>query len=109
VFASIANYLGQSGWRLGEPWGQQVMLTRPIGAAMAGRGNPRTLGEWQQAGVRRIDGTPFSRSDVRGALLLPDGGGGEAFLVYRNFDAIRRYNPSDFYALAVGLLGDEVS
>ena len=27
-------------------------------------------------------------------------------MVYANFNAIRRYNPSDFYALAVGLLGD---
>ena len=39
------------------------------------------------------------------ALLLPDGAGGQAFLVYQNFTAIRRYNPSDFYALAVGALG----
>ena len=40
--------------------------------------------------------------------LLPDGAGGEAFLVYANFAAIRRYNSSDLYALAVGLLGDMV-
>jgi membrane-bound lytic murein transglycosylase B len=39
-------------------------------------------------------------------VVQPDGAGGEAFLVYANFAAIRRYNPSDFYALAVGLLGD---
>jgi membrane-bound lytic murein transglycosylase B len=30
-------------------------------------------------------------------------------MVYANFAAIRRYNPSDFYALAVGLLGDLVA
>jgi membrane-bound lytic murein transglycosylase B len=28
--------------------------------------------------------------------------------VYANFGAIRRYNPSDYYALVVGLLGDTV-
>ena len=39
-------------------------------------------------------------------MLLPDGPGGEAFMGYANFNAIRRYNPSDFYALAVGLLGN---
>ena len=41
-------------------------------------------------------------------MLLPDGPAGEAFLTFANFGAIRRYNPSDFYALAVGLLGDAI-
>ena len=109
VFASIANYLARSGWRLGEPWGQPVRLAGPVDASMSGRGNGRTLSDWQTAGVRRMDGRPFSRGDVRGELLLPDGRQGAAFLVYRNFDVIRRYNPSDFYALAVGLLGDHVA
>ena len=36
-------------------------------------------------------------------------GSRQAFLVGGNFNAIRRYNPSDFYALAVGLLSDRVA
>ncbi len=104
VFASIANYLARAGWRLGEPSSQPVRLLSPIDPGATGRGRPRTLGQGQAAGVRRIDGAMFSRPDVSGSLLLPDGAGGEAFLVYANFDAIRRYNPSDFYALAVGVL-----
>jgi len=109
VFASIANYLSKSGWVSGEPWGQQVTLTRPIEAAETGRQNVRTLGAWEAAGVRRQDGGRFSRPDVAGALLLPDGSNGDAFMVYRNFNAIRRYNPSDFYALAVGLIGSSAA
>ncbi len=106
VFASIANYLARCGWRLGEPWVQQVEVTRPIEAGLLGRDGKRPLGSWQELGVRRIDGMRFSRSDVEGALLQPDGPGTEAFLVYGNFGVIRRYNPSDFYALGVGLLGN---
>jgi membrane-bound lytic murein transglycosylase B len=48
--------------------------------------------------------------DVMAAVILPGGAGGEAYLVYHpNFLAIRRYNPSDFYCISVGLIGDLVA
>ena len=50
---------------------------------------------------------PFTRGDVQGGIVIPSGAApGEGFMTYANFNAIRRYNPSDFYALAVGLLAD---
>ena len=106
VFASISNYLARSGWVAGEPWGQPVRLTRSIDGVDYGRQVVRSLDHWNEAGVRRADGGRFSRMEVLGALLLPDGPGGDAFMIYRNFNVIRRYNPSDFYALAVGLIGN---
>ncbi len=107
VFGSIANYLARSGWRHGEPWGQPVLVPGGFSRAEGGRENRRPLGEWMRLGVRRADGTPFGRTDVLGGLVLPDGAApGEGYMVYANFNAIRRYNASDFYALAVGLLGD---
>ncbi len=108
VFGSVANYLAKCGWRQGEPWGQPVRVPSGM-AGRTGRDITRTLREWQADGVRRIDGTTFSRGDVRGAVVMPDGEGGEAFMVYPNFNVIRRYNPSDYYALAVGLLGNAVA
>lgn len=107
VLGSIANYLSSSGWRAGEPWGQPVRVTAELGPT--GRDVKRSLGEWQRMGVRRDDGSAFSRADPVGAIIQPDGPGGDAFMVYANFAAIRRYNPSDFYALAVGSLGDRVT
>ena len=59
--------------------------------------------------MRRSDGSAFGRTDPVGAVVMPDGNGGPAYMVYGNFTAIRRYNPSDFYALAVSLLGDMVT
>jgi membrane-bound lytic murein transglycosylase B len=109
VLGSIANYLARMGWRYGEPWGQPVSIPAGFDATLAGRENQRPLGEWIRLGVRRDDGSAFSRTDVPGALVLPDGPGGEAFMTYANFGVIRRYNPSDFYALAVGLIGDGVA
>ncbi len=109
VLGSIANYLAQSGWRAGEPWGQPVQVPPGFPAAEAGRENRRSLAAWQAMGVRRGDGSALTRSEASGAVLLPDGPGGEAYLVFGNFAAIRRYNPSDFYALAVGVLGNMVA
>ena len=106
ALASIANYLRQCGWVAGMPWGQPVRLPPGFDGARIGRQHRLALGAWSAMGVRRADGGRFSRSDVRGAVVAPDGSGGDAFMVYENFDVIRRYNPSDFYALAVGLLGD---
>jgi membrane-bound lytic murein transglycosylase B len=108
VLGSIANYLAQSGWRGSEPWGQAIFLPPSFDHTATGRDNRRPVGEWSRLGVRAADGRPLPRTEVQGAVLLPDGVGGDAFLVYANFNAIRRYNPSDYYALAVGLLGDAV-
>jgi membrane-bound lytic murein transglycosylase B len=108
VLGSIANYLARSGWRSGESWGQPVRLPVNFAGHSSGRESRRPVGEWARLGVHSADGRPLPGADTLAALVLPDGSGGEAFLVYANFAAIRRYNPSDFYALAVGLLGDMV-
>ncbi|HKM65413.1 MAG TPA: lytic murein transglycosylase [Acidisphaera sp.] len=108
ALGSIANYLAKSGWRSGEPWGQPVSVPPGFDPGYAGRDSRRTLGEWMRLGVRRQDGTPFARSDVAGALVMPGAAGGEAFMTYANFGAIRRYNASDYYALSVGLIGDRI-
>lgn len=105
VFASIANYLGKCGWQVNEPWGQEITLTKALDKTETGRTRQRALAEWMALGVRRADGTAFSRRDVKGAVVQPDGPGTQAFMVYHNFNVIRRYNPSDYYALGVGLLG----
>ena len=110
VLGSIANYLAQSGWRSGQPWGQAVTVPPGLDAAAAplGRAPTRPLSEWGRAGVRPIGGRWAATSETAAGLLAPDGPDAESFVVFDNFAAIRRYNPSDFYAIAVGLIGDQV-
>lgn len=105
VLASIANYLERNGWRRSEAWGQPVNV--PAGFTTAGRDDRRPLSEWLRLGVRPI-GELRASPVQNAALIMPDGPDGNAFLVFGNFGAIRRYNPSDFYALAVGLIGDGI-
>jgi membrane-bound lytic murein transglycosylase B len=110
TLASIANYLAKAGWRSGLGWGEEVVLPGGFDAGIAGRDSRRSVAEWARMGVRRRDGGAFAQSDIQAAVLIPDGVGGDAFLAYHpNFAAIRRYNPSDYYAIAVGLIGDSVT
>ena len=106
ALGSIANYLARSGWREGETWGQPVRV--PPGFAAQGREVKRALSDWARLGVTPANGRWAGTGDASSAVLAPDGPAGETFLVFNNFNAIRRYNPSDFYALAAGLLGDFV-
>jgi membrane-bound lytic murein transglycosylase B len=106
VLGSIANYLAQSGWRANEPWGQTVSV--PPNTEALGRDARRPISEWSRAGVRPVSGRWAAPADTQAGLIAPDGAGGDAFVVFGNFAAIRRYNPSDFYAIAVGLIGDQV-
>lgn len=107
VLASIGNYLAHSGWHAGETWGQPVALPSNY-RGPSGRDHHRPVSAWAASGLRPIAKRWFATADAPAALLLPDGPNGQAFLVYANFTAIRRYNPSDFYGLAVGLLGDAI-
>jgi membrane-bound lytic murein transglycosylase B len=108
ALASIGNYLAKSGWRAGQRWGVQVRLPAGFDTSLAGRDRAQPIGAWTRMGVVRFDGGAIGNAAESAALIMPDGAGGEAFLAYPNFSVIRRYNPSDFYALSVGLLGDTV-
>jgi glucose-6-phosphate 1-epimerase len=108
ALASTANYLRMGGWQSGQPWGWEVKLPEDFDPALAGRGKRRALSDWASRGVRRIDGAPIAPSDARGAILMPAGRGGPAFLVLRNYDAIYSYNAAESYALAIATLADRL-
>ena len=109
ALGSIANYLARSGWREEELWGREVTLPAGFDPEQARRDNTKPLREWVRMGVRRPDGQPLPALDLETAILLPGGPRGQAFAVYPNFNVIRRYNPSNFYALVVGMLSDRVA
>ena len=110
VFASTANNLAMEGWKAAQPWGMAVRLPAGFDPALAGRDKRRTAAEWAALGVYPYDGRVPRPGDGLASVVLPGGAGGEAFLVYAsNFRALRAYNPSDYYALSIGLLADRIA
>ena len=102
AFAGTARYLLERGkYKGGAEWGCEVRL--PSGVA-SGR---RTFAAWKQAGVVRADGEAFAHPDEPARLWRPVPGG-PVFLLTRNFFAVKSYNPSNNYTLAIVHLADRI-
>ncbi len=106
ALASAANFLKKAGWRRGQPWGYEVRLPKGYNGP-AGRRRRATLTDWARRGLRRVDGGAL-RGRTPAALILPAGRHGPAFLVGRNFNALRSYNASTAYALSISHLSDRL-
>jgi lytic murein transglycosylase len=120
TLASIANYFRDAGWRRGQPWGVQASVpagfdwnavqsktNAPVCNAVHGRhSNWKTVGEWRALGVQPQ--VPLG-DGVMTTLFQPDGPGTRAWLLTANYRVILEYNCSNYYAMSVGLLADEIA
>lgn len=108
VFASAARYLSTVGWNAGQTWGREVRLPATFDPGKVGLTIRRPLHDWARDGVRRQDGKPLPAVSLMASLVMPDGPGGRAFLVYDNYRTIMDWNRSTYFATAVGLLADRI-
>jgi membrane-bound lytic murein transglycosylase B len=106
ALATAANLLAKNGWEPGKTWGFETIVPRG-GSKYSGQ--TKSLGEWAKLGFERPSGKPFARPAERATLKMQGGNNGPGFLMTKNFTVIKRYNASDSYALAVGLLADEIA
>ncbi len=106
ALASAAAYLSRSGWRRGQPWGVEVRLPGGF-AGPTGRGSTRSTAAWTAAGVRDMDGRPVPDHGPA-SILTPSGAAGPAFMIFRNFTVITRYNNSENYVIGIGHLSDRL-
>jgi lytic murein transglycosylase len=102
ALGSSARFLVNRGkYHHGEHWGYEVRT-----AGVSGSGS-RSYAAWSSAGVQRADGQPFPQPGANAQLWVPVPGG-PSFLLGPNFYAVRSYNPSMNYALAICHLGDRI-
>jgi membrane-bound lytic murein transglycosylase B len=102
AFAGTARYLLERGkYKRGVEWGCEVRLPS------SGASGRRTFAAWKQAGVVRADGEAFAHPDEPARLWRPVPGG-PVFLLTRNFFAVKSYNPSNNYTLAIVHLADRI-
>ena len=120
TFASIANYFRDAGWRTGQPWGVRVYvpsgfdvdvyktkLVAPVCPRVHERHSQwKTVEEWRKLGLQPQ--RPLG-DDVMASVFQPDGPGTPAWLLTTNYRVILEYNCSNYYAMSVGLLADEIA
>lgn len=79
IFFSMGHLLSIKGWDRTIPWGQKIDDPRRIRLAQGYR------------------------------LYQPDGPKGPSYAITRNFDVLKRWNNSGYFATAVGRLADKIS
>ncbi|HEV8407136.1 MAG TPA: lytic murein transglycosylase [Sphingomicrobium sp.] len=119
--ASIAAYLRDAGWKPNTAWGIPVRTPENLNrqAIVSRITSPRcpqvyrrmsrwlSMREWRQLGV-----TPTDRSlpdNEMASLIEPDGPNAIAYLLTTNYRSILDYNCSNFYAISVGVLADQIA
>lgn len=110
VFASIANFLAESGWRRGQTWGFEVVLPAAFDWKLNVPDYEMRNQEWQELGLRlaMAPTKQFPNPHRQSRLFVPAGQNGPIFLIQHNFDVIRRYNKSNSYALAVAQMARQL-
>ncbi|KUP94730.1 membrane-bound lytic murein transglycosylase B precursor [Tritonibacter horizontis] len=107
ALASTAAYLKKFGWVTGQPWGVEVALPQGFDYRLANRKIQKSPADWAKLGVLDMDGAPVADHGAA-SILLPAGGKGAAFMIFRNFAVIERYNTADAYVIGVGHLSDRL-
>ena len=112
ALASTANFLVKKGhWQAGQSAQIEVAVHAAGFDYALVEGPAKTPGEWAALGVTPVEPGRVRDAD-RGAaatLIMPMGWQGPGFFAFPNHMAIRTYNNSTSYALAVGLLADRIA
>ncbi len=85
------------GWRPNEPWLQEIVVPEGLDWSETGVDIWKPVAEWERMGVRARNGG-LARG-LQGAILLPEGRNGPAFIAYPNYLVLFEWNKSFVYVL----------
>ena len=109
IIGSTANYMKQLGWRAGEPWIEEVVLTADLPWQEADLAVKHPRSQWAKWGVKQRSGAPVASDAMPASLLLPMGRMGPAFLAYENFGIYLQWNQSLNYATTAAYLATRIA
>lgn len=127
---SAGNYLNKLGWNPNERIARRVILPADFDTSMLKGDVKKPLSQWAAMGVLNPDGSPIPVADMTAGLVAdvvaidaarenaravasPDTDVApmpviEAYLTYPNFYRIKKWNNSNWYAIAIAELSDKL-
>jgi len=124
---SAGNYLNKLGWNKNEKIAIKVLIPADFDTDLMNGDKKYTVTQWADRGVLNADGTSLAKSDVVVGLVadtdddaasslvaspdndIADGQSVKvAYLTYPNFYRIKRWNNSNWYAIAIAELSDKL-
>ena len=108
IIGSTANFIQSLGWRAGEPWLQEVRITKDLPWDQADLTVELPRSQWVAWGVTAVDGKLPSDA-LNASLMLPMGRNGPAFLAYANFRVYTQWNQSLTYATTAAHLAARIA
>ena len=112
ALASAANYLSNLNWNSKQTWGREVIVLDMFNLSddELNLKNKKKISKWQELGVRRLDGNDLPTNNIDSYLIkIEDKNRTRYFLVYKNFKRILKWNTSNYFAIAVGMLSDSIN
>ena len=127
AMASAGNYLNKLGWNPAQRIARKVILPADFDFSLLDGKNKKTLNQWAKMGVKAFDGGPIPTGEMEAGLVAdvanlntqisddfnPDSDVAPmpvitAYLAYPNFYRIKRWNNSNWYAIAISELSDKL-
>jgi membrane-bound lytic murein transglycosylase B len=109
ALASAASEVASDGWQRGHVWGYEIRLPAGFPYELADGDVQKPIADWTALGVRAADGTALQPNVENGAILLPAGMRGPAFMIFANYKVILKYNNATSYAISVCTLADRIA
>lgn len=108
IIGSTAKFIASMGWRRGEPWLEEVRLTKELPWEKADLEILLPRSQWAEWGVEGV-AEQLPADGLQASLLLPMGRNGPAFLAYQNFRVYTQWNQSLTYATTAAHLADRMA
>ncbi len=110
---SAGNYLNKLGWNKDERIVRRVVLPHDFNRKLLDGKTKKNLSEWAKMGVVNPDGSALPKSQMSAGLIadlanVADDAEIIAYLTYPNFYRIKKWNNSNWYAIAIAELADRL-